>query len=290
MDAAARAMSPRAKCTNARPGCGIPSRLVSREERILRALDISLSESNAAKLRQRPAELPSQVRTQFLTCHEDLSLCVGAAPTKPEDFRPVDTAASVETPNRLSVPPALHRRRPLLREVVLPERLERAHHLAVHQSGPEGIEFAGDRRRGRFVEQRETSRDVALQDEAACLRDPSDGRGSRVVTGARLDGSPGPVSGVLEIAGEQSFVIAHDGEPRMDRRILMMIFEKSVRPREPCPDGGHESHIEQQVHGDTNCGTSCGQVIASLHARSVDPLPRLDRHIEMACCIRSPSQ
>ena len=202
----------------------------------------------------------------------------------------MDTAASVETPDRLSVPPALHRRRPLLREVVLPERLERTHHLAVHQSGPEGIEFAGDGRRGRFVEQRETSRDIALQDEAACLRDPADGRGSRVVACAGLDGSPGPVSGVLEIAGEQSFVIAHDGEPRMDRGILLMILEKSVRPRQPGPHRGHESHIEQQVHGDANCGTSCGQVIAGLNARPVEPLPRLDRHIEMACCVSSPSQ
>jgi hypothetical protein len=172
----------------------------------------------------------------------------------------------------------------------LPERLERTDHLAVHQSCPKRIEVARDRRRGRFVEQRETSRDIALQDEAACLRDPSDGRGSGVVTCTRLDGAPGPVSGVLEIAGEQSFVIAHDGEPRMGRRILLTVFEKSVRSREPCPHGGHESHIEQQVHGDANGGTSCGQVIASLHARSVDSLPCLDRHIEMACCIRRPSQ
>jgi hypothetical protein len=112
----------------------------------------------------------------------------------------MDTAAPVEAPNRLSVPPALHRLRPFLGEIVLPERLQRTHHLAVHQSGPERIELAGHRRGRCFVEQREASRDIALQDEAPCLRDTSDRRGSRVTTRARLDGSPGPLSCALEIA------------------------------------------------------------------------------------------
>jgi hypothetical protein len=58
----------------------------------------------------------------------------------------------METPHWVSVPPALHRLCPLLGEVVLPERMKRTDHLAVHQSGPEGIELAGDRRGRRFVE------------------------------------------------------------------------------------------------------------------------------------------
>ena len=98
------------------------------------------------------------------------------------------------------------------------------------------------------------------------------------------------MSGVLEITREQSLVIADDGEPRVDRRILPMTLEESLRPLEPCPHGGHESCVEQQVHGDANCRASCRQAIASLNVRPVDPLPRLDRHIEMTCGIRRSSQ
>ncbi len=109
-------------------------------------------------------------------------------------------ATPVEAANGLSVPPPLHFLRPLLCEMVLPERLERTHDLAVHQSGPERIELTGDRSHRGFVEQREAPRDVALEDQTSCFRDPANGRGSGLAIRARFDGSLSPLSGAGEVA------------------------------------------------------------------------------------------
>ncbi len=174
-------------------GLRVPPGLVRGEEGLLRALDVSPPQADAAELGQRPPELAAQVGAQLLAGQERFLLRLGARPAQPEDLGAVDAAASVDAPHGLSLPPALHRLRPLLGQVVLRERLQRAHDLAVDDPGGEGIELAGDRGHARFVEEPEPLRDVAFEDQAAGLGDPADGGRGRRALRADLDGAAGPL-------------------------------------------------------------------------------------------------
>ncbi len=161
----------------------------------------------------------------------------------------MNAAASVNASHRSPLPPSLHGLRPLLGQVVLRDRLQRTYELAVHDSGEEGIELAGDRDDGRFIEQLEALLDVAIQDEAARLRDSADrGRGG-IVLRAQLDRASGPLASCGEVTREQPFIVAGDRHPRVHRR-LVVTLEETLRAFDPTADGCHERRVEQQVHGD----------------------------------------
>ena len=137
-------------------GLGIPPRAMSGEQGLLRARDVSPVESDPSELAQRPSELASQVRAQFLAGHERLTLRLVARAAQPEDLGAVDPAATVEAPDGTRLAPPLHRLGPFLGHVVLREALQGAHELAVDDPGRERIEVPGDRRHPGFVEQRQT--------------------------------------------------------------------------------------------------------------------------------------
>ena len=101
----------------------VPSGTISGQECLLGALDISLPESNAAKLGQRPPELPPQVGAKLLACEQGFLLGLRARSTQSENFGAVDATASMEASDRLPVVPAFHGFRPLLGKVVLPQCL-----------------------------------------------------------------------------------------------------------------------------------------------------------------------
>ena len=218
----------------------IPAGLVRRQKRLFRALDVALPKSNAAKLGQGPAELPSQVGSELVACLENLGLRLGAATAQAEDLGAMHAASPVETAHRLPVPPSLHLFRPLLGEVVLPEGLKRADHFAIDNPGPEGTDLTRDRRDRGFVEQRDASRDVPFEDKAARLRHAADRGGCRIAPGTQVDRPPRPVSRRGEVPRQQPFVIAHDGDPCVDGCLLRMPLEKSFGAREPSPDRGEE--------------------------------------------------
>jgi hypothetical protein len=81
----------------------------------------------------------------------------------------VDPAAPVQAPDGVRLAPPLHRLGPLLGHVELGDALEGAHELAVHDARRERIEFTGDGRHPGLVGQRQTSLDVAVQDEQPCM-------------------------------------------------------------------------------------------------------------------------
>ena len=191
----------------------------------------------------------------------------------------MDAAAAVDAPDGLPVAPPLHRRRPLLGQVVLRERLQRAHQLAVDDPRGEGIELAGDRGHGRFVEEPQALLDVAVQDEAAGLGHPAHGGSSRIALRADVDGLPGPIPSTLEVAREQPFVIAHHREPGVDR-CPVVALQQSFRPLDPPPNGRHERRVEEQVQGDTDRCARCREMITRAQALRVGPFPRVDRHVE----------
>ena len=70
--------------------------------------------------------------------------------------------------------------------------LQRTHEFAVHDSGREWIEIAGDRRHSGFVEQRKALLDIAVQDEQARFCDTADGARRRVALRAHFDGTTRP--------------------------------------------------------------------------------------------------
>ena len=74
------------------------------------------------------------------------------------------------------MPPPFHGLGPFLGEVVLGERLQRTHELAVDDAREKRVELAGDGGHRRFVEKGEALRDFAIEDEAARLRDSAHGR------------------------------------------------------------------------------------------------------------------
>jgi hypothetical protein len=96
---------------------------MSRDECVLCSLDIAPAKPNAAKLGQRPSQFAAQVRTKFLAREQRLLLCFRAGSAQSENFSAVHATASMEASDRPAVVPLLHRLRPLLGKVVLPECL-----------------------------------------------------------------------------------------------------------------------------------------------------------------------
>jgi hypothetical protein len=190
-------------------GLGVPPDLVCRQECLFSSLDISPAQPDATQFGQRPPELPAQVGPKLLTSPQGFLLCLKAEPAQPEDFGAVDAAAAMDAAYRLAAAPPLHRPSPLLGQVILPERLERAHQLAVDNPSREGIEFAGDRGHGRFIEEAQALRDIALQDKAAGLSHSAHGGSSRIAPRADIDGLPSPLPSTREVSRQQPFVITH---------------------------------------------------------------------------------
>src|SRR5687768_15746683 len=113
-----------------------------RKECFFRTLDVSPEHTDAPK-----------VGTKLLAGQEGFRLRLEAEPAQPENLGAVDAAAAVDAAYGLAVTPPLHRLGPLFREVVLRERLQCAHELAVDDPRREGIEFAGDGSHAGFVEE-----------------------------------------------------------------------------------------------------------------------------------------
>jgi hypothetical protein len=164
---------------------------MSRQQRLLRARDVSLVQSDPSELVQRPPQLALQIGPQFLAGYERLTLRLVARPAQPEDLGAVDPAAPVEAPDGIRLGPPLHRLGPFLGHVIVREALQGAHQLAVDDSCRERIQVPGDRRHPGLVEQRQTLLDLAVQDEQPCLCHPSDGARRRVTRRTHLDGTPG---------------------------------------------------------------------------------------------------
>ena len=196
----------------------------------------------------------------------------------------MNAAASVDAPHGLSLPPALHRLRPLLGQVVLRERLQRAHDLAIDDPGGEGIELTGDRRDGRFVEEAQPPRDIAFEDQAAGLGDTTEGGGGR--------SAPVPVS-----MARRAHCRALRSRPTAAARSCGPPPARRERASRPGPPGaappaspsrarGHEGRVEEQVHGDPDRRARRRETIARAQALRVGPLPRRDRHVEMTGGVR----
>ena len=152
MEAAAVAASPWARRTSARPGWGIPPGAMSGQQGVLRARDVCLVKADPSELVQRPPELASQVRTQFLAGHERLTLRLVAQPAQPEDLGAVDPATPAEAADGVRLAPPLHRLGPFLGHVILGEALQGAHELAVDHPGRQQIEVPGNGRHPRLIE------------------------------------------------------------------------------------------------------------------------------------------
>jgi hypothetical protein len=103
--------------------------------------DVSGVETDPSELVEGPPELTPQVRTQLVAGHEGLVFGLGARPPEPQDLGAVDTAAPMETADRVRPAPPLHRLGPLLGDVVLPEPLQCAHEFAVDDAGRERVEL-----------------------------------------------------------------------------------------------------------------------------------------------------
>ena len=134
---------------------GVPSRSMSRQQRFLRAPEVSLVEPNASELGERPPELASQVRSQLVAGEKGLVLRLGTRPAQPEDLRSVDPTAPLDAPDGIGLRPTFHRLGPLLGQVVEREALEGAHQLAVDNPCGEGIQISRHRGHPGLVEQRE---------------------------------------------------------------------------------------------------------------------------------------
>ena len=194
----------------------------------------------------------------------------------------MDAAAAVEAADGVGLAPPLHGLGPFLGQVVLGESLQGADELAVDDPGRERIQLAGGRGHPGFVEERQPLLDLAVEDEAARLRDPADGGGSRVTTRTDVDRPPGPLPRAAHVTGQHPLVVAHHRQPRVDRRVALSA-EETLGAREPPAHRRHEGGVEEQVHGDANRRSCRSQVVAGPHAFRVRPLPHLDGHIEMAC-------
>src|SRR3954466_5508560 len=121
---------------------GIPAGEMGGDQRLVCAGGITGVETDPPQFVERPPELPSQVGTQLLAGHEDLPLGLDARPAEPENLGAVDSATPMETADGVGLAPPLHRLRPLLRDVVLPQALQSAHEFAVDDAGRQWIELA----------------------------------------------------------------------------------------------------------------------------------------------------
>ena len=121
---------------------GIPSGVVRGEKRLLRAVDVSFVQPDAAQLAERPSELATQVGPQLFTRLERLDLGFSTRSAQAEDLGTVHATTSVQAADRVGARPALHRVGPFLRQVVLREPLQRAHELAVDDASGHRIEIS----------------------------------------------------------------------------------------------------------------------------------------------------
>src|SRR5688500_9910056 len=185
----------------------IPPCLVRTQKGGFRSGDVSSSESDAAKLRERPTELSSQIRTELFTGQLRFLLRFEPRSAKTENLRAMHAAAAVNASHRLPLPPALHRLGPLLGEVVLRDRLKRTDDFAIHDAGEERIELARHRRDARFIEQLQPACNIAFEDETAGLCDSTDGGSGRSMLFTSFDRSPSPVPGCFEVARQQPLVV-----------------------------------------------------------------------------------
>ena len=66
-----------------------------------------------------------------------------------------------------------------------------------------------------------------------------------------VNGPASPVTSNVEVAGQQSFVTAHRGNPGVHRSLDIGV-EQSLRPREPPTDGSQQCRVEEQMHRDAD--------------------------------------
>ena len=189
MAAAAAATSPRARSTARELGLGIPAGLVRGAQRFVRAGDVSLVQSDAAELCQRPSELPAQVGAELFAGSESLGFGFVAPTPQPQDLGSMNPTPPVETADGVRAGPALHRLGPLLGHVVLGEPLKRAYQLAVHDPGRQRVEITRCHSHAGFVEERETRFDITVENEQTRRCDPPDGGGRVVTYRADVDGA-----------------------------------------------------------------------------------------------------
>ena len=254
---------------------------MSGQQGFFRARDVSLVKSDPSELVQRPSELASQVRAQFLAGHEHLTFRIVARSAQPQDLGAVDPAAPVEAPDGTRLTPPLHRLGPLLGDVILGEALQRADELAVDDTCRERIKVPGHCRHPGLVEQRQTLLDIPVHDQQPGFCDPSEGARRRFPHRSQLDGTPGRSPCAGQVAGQHPLEGADDRNPCVRRR-LTPTFEKPLRSRHPAAHGCHEGSVEEQVHRDANGSACCRDLVPCLHACGVGAFPRLDGHIEMA--------
>jgi hypothetical protein len=157
----------------------------------------------------------------------------------------------VQAPDGIRLAPPLHRFGPLLGDVVLPEPLEGADELAVHEPGRERIEAPGDRRHPDFVEQRQAFLDIAVEDAQPRSRHASECARRGVAPRAHLDRAVRPAPGARDVAGQHPLVGADDREPRVRGRPVPAL-EQPLGPSEPAAHRRHQRRVEEQVHRDAD--------------------------------------
>ena len=263
----------------------LPADAMRGQEGLLGAVDVALAQPDPSELAERPSHLTAQVRPQLLAGHQRLSLRLVARPAQPQDLRAMHAAAPMEAPDGVRAAPPLHRVSPLLRDVVLRQSLQGADELAVHDPGRERIEVPGDRRHPDLVEQRQSFRDITVQDAQPSTRHPSDGAGRGVVLRAHFDRTLGPLPGALDVADQHPLVRSDDRQPRVRRRLLLTL-EQMLGPGEPAAHRRHQRGVEEQVHRDADRCARRRDRVAGFDAERVRALPRLDGHVEMAGRVR----
>ena len=204
-------------------GLWVPPSLMRCHEGLFRAVDVASAQSDPAELGQRPSQLASQIGPQLVAGQQGLHLCVVALPSHPEDLRPVNPAPSVQAPDGVRPRPSLHRLGPFLGQVVERESLECAHQLAVDDAGREGVEVSRGRSHSCLVEQCETARDIAIEDDDASLGDPSDGGGRRVTPRTDLARLTGTCERALPVADQHALVATDHRKPGVGRRLVALV-------------------------------------------------------------------
>ncbi len=262
------------------PGLRIPSGVLGRGERLLGAFEIALAKADASELGQRPSELATEIGPQLLARAGGFRLGVAVGAPQPEDLRPVETTAPVDAADGAALRPVLHGRRPLLGEVVLRDRLQCAHDFAVDDARRQRIDLAGDGGDRGFVQQIDAAGDLAREDDASRFGDAAHrGRGG-VVHGANRDRPLRPLGRSIEVAREQPFVAANDGEPGVDGGVLVP-GEQPLGTRRPAADGREQRRVEEHVQGDARGRRGGVDAIVAPERFGMRALPRVDRHVDV---------
>src|SRR5262249_46175830 len=95
-------------------GIGIPTALVSSQERGLGSREITAAQPDPTELAQRPAKLALQIRTKLIARAQRFLFRFAGLPAQPKNLCPVDAAAPAEAADCRSLGPTLHRCGPLL--------------------------------------------------------------------------------------------------------------------------------------------------------------------------------